>query len=131
MTQATALAFPEENLVGWERALCAFLVEKQRRSGSLRTVQGYSSMLQDFFGRVPKPPDKVTVQEVFPWEGQPLSRSIVFSCLLLKRPAPRVTKTKTMLPRALLLDADVVRCMLRSEPVQRCNLVDGLPVVLP
>ena len=52
MTKATALAFPEENLVGWERALYAFLVEKQRRSGSDRTVQGYSSMLQDFFGRV-------------------------------------------------------------------------------
>jgi hypothetical protein len=43
MTQATALAFPEQDLVGWERTLYAFLVEKQRRSGSLRTVQGYSS----------------------------------------------------------------------------------------
>jgi hypothetical protein len=32
MTQATALAFPEQDLVGWERALLAFLVEKQRRS---------------------------------------------------------------------------------------------------
>jgi len=85
MTQATALAFPEETLVGWERGLYAFLVEKQRRSGSLRTVQGYSSMLQDFF----------------PWEGQPLSRSPVFSCFLLERPAPRVIKTKAMLPSAV------------------------------
>jgi hypothetical protein len=67
MTSAQALAFPEENLVGWERALYAFLVEKQRRSGSLRTVQGYSSMFQDFFGRVGRAPDKVTVQEVFIW----------------------------------------------------------------
>ena len=33
MTHATALAFPEENLVGWERALYAFLVEKERKSG--------------------------------------------------------------------------------------------------
>jgi len=33
-------------------------------------------MLQDFFGRVGKTPDKVTVQEVFPWEGQPLSSSL-------------------------------------------------------
>ena len=40
MTTARALAFPEENLVGWERALVAFLVEKERRSGSMRTVQG-------------------------------------------------------------------------------------------
>src|SRR5664280_1492624 len=67
MTQVTALAFPEENLIGWERALYAFLVEKQRRSGSDRTVQGYSRMLQDFFGRVGKAPDEVTVQEVFVW----------------------------------------------------------------
>ena len=54
MNSTTAIAFPEENLVGWERAMYAFLVEKQRRSGSVRTVQGYSSMLQDFFGRVGK-----------------------------------------------------------------------------
>ena len=54
MPHATALAFPEENLVGWERAMYAFLVEKERRSGSRRTVEGYSRMLQDFFGRVPK-----------------------------------------------------------------------------
>jgi hypothetical protein len=45
MPHATALAFPEEKLVGWERALYAFLVEKERRSGSLRTVEGYSRML--------------------------------------------------------------------------------------
>jgi len=49
MSQAQALAFPQENLVGWERALVALLVEKERRSGSIRTVEGYSRMLQDFF----------------------------------------------------------------------------------
>jgi site-specific recombinase XerD len=67
MTTTQALAFPEQNLVGWERALYAFLVEKERRSGSQRTVQGYSRMLQDFFGRASKPPDKVSAQEVFVW----------------------------------------------------------------
>ena len=39
MTASQTLAFPQENLVGWERAMYAFLVEKQRRSGSDRTVQ--------------------------------------------------------------------------------------------
>ena len=74
MPQAQALAFPEQNLVGWERALVAFLVEKERRSGSRRTVEGYSRMLQDFFGRVGKAPDKVTAQEVFVWaHGKGLS----------------------------------------------------------
>jgi len=67
MTQATALAFPETDLVGWERALCAFLVEKERRSGSIRTVEDYSRMLQDFFGWVSKAPGKVTARRL---EGQ-------------------------------------------------------------
>ena len=67
MVATQELAFPRENPVGWERALYPFVVEKERRSGSLRTVEGYSRMLQDFFGRVPKPPDRVTVQEVFIW----------------------------------------------------------------
>jgi hypothetical protein len=49
MTTARALAFPGDDLVGWERALYAFLVEKERRSGSTRTVEGYSRMLCDFF----------------------------------------------------------------------------------
>jgi hypothetical protein len=38
MPHAAALAFPAEDLVGWEGALYAFLVEKERRSGSVRTV---------------------------------------------------------------------------------------------
>ena len=36
----------------WEKALYAFLAEKERRSGSKRTVQSYSRMLQHFFGRL-------------------------------------------------------------------------------
>ena len=74
MPHATALAFPAEDLIGWERAMYAFLVEKERRSGSRRTVEGYSRMLQDFFGRVGKPPDQVTAQEAFIWaHGKGLS----------------------------------------------------------
>ena len=45
---------------GWERSLYAFLAEKERRSGSRRTVEGYSRMLQHFFGTVGKLPDRVT-----------------------------------------------------------------------
>jgi hypothetical protein len=52
---------------GWERSLYAFLAEKERRSGSRRTVEGYSRMLQHFFGSVGKPPDRVTSQDVFAW----------------------------------------------------------------
>ena len=41
---------PFEDIANWERALYAFLAEKERRSGSRRTVEGYSRMLQHFFG---------------------------------------------------------------------------------
>ncbi|HWO72247.1 MAG TPA: tyrosine-type recombinase/integrase, partial [Dehalococcoidia bacterium] len=61
----------EPTAAGWERALyaflAAFLAEKERRSGSLRTVQSYSRMLQHFFGRLGKAPDQVTAQDVFAW----------------------------------------------------------------
>ena len=51
----------------WHRALMAFLAEKERRSGSRRTVEDYSRMLFRFFGIVGKPSDQVTSQEVFAW----------------------------------------------------------------
>ena len=50
---------------GWERALVAFLAEKKRRSGSNRTVESYSRMLQRFFGPFGTTPDEVTSQDVF------------------------------------------------------------------
>ena len=68
MTTTRALpAFADESISSWDRALYAFLAEKERRSGSKRTVQSYSRMLQDFFGRVHKAPDQITSQEVFAW----------------------------------------------------------------
>ena len=33
---------------GWQWAFYAFLAEKEQRSGSRRTMEGYSRMLQDF-----------------------------------------------------------------------------------
>src|SRR3972149_9802256 len=52
-------------LQAWEEAFYAFLAEKERRSGSRRTVDAYSFMLQRFFGSLGKPPDKITSPEVF------------------------------------------------------------------
>src|SRR6266568_4429122 len=51
----------------WERALYAFLAEKERRSGSRRTVEGYARMLRHFFVTSGCPPDRVTGPEVFAW----------------------------------------------------------------
>src|SRR5918996_1783902 len=62
---------PTQNLVlggevdRWEQAIYAFLAEKERRSGSSRTVQAYSRMLYHFFGALGKTPDEVSSQEVF------------------------------------------------------------------
>ena len=61
------VAYLDESTAGWERTLYAFLAKKERRSGSLRTVQSYSRMLHDFFGRTAKTPDEVTSQDVFTW----------------------------------------------------------------
>ncbi len=55
----------DESLPAWERAFYAFLAEKERRSGSKRTVDAYSRTLQRFFGTLGKPPDQVTSQNVF------------------------------------------------------------------
>jgi site-specific recombinase XerD len=57
----------ESTAASWERTLYAFLAEKERRSGSQRTIQSYSRMLRDFFGRSGKTPDEVTSQDVFTW----------------------------------------------------------------
>jgi len=137
MTTAQAIAFPQENLIGWERALVAFLVEKERRSGSLRTVQGYSSMLQDFFGRVGKAPDKVTVQEVFAWahgkgvsgkEPSPVTIGARMTCLssffrfLIRmdivhtNPCDKLERPRTSTPPARGLSAEEVRRLLAVLP---------------
>ena len=64
---ATTIAYLDESAAGWQRSLYAFLAEKQRRSGSMRTVVGYSRMLNDFFGRSGKTPDEVTSPDAFAW----------------------------------------------------------------
>ena len=66
MTGTAALpAVFDDSAAGWERALYAFLSEKQRRSGSQRTLDSYYRMLQHFFRRLGKTPDQVTSQDVF------------------------------------------------------------------
>ena len=68
------IVFYNDSASAWEKALYAFLGEKQRRSGSRRTAEGYSRMLQHFFGRLGKPPDQVASQDVFAWaHGRGLS----------------------------------------------------------
>ena len=60
-----------DTATGWQRAFYAFLAEKEQRSGSRRTVEGYSRMLQDFFGRSGKQPDNVKPQDIFVYAHGP------------------------------------------------------------
>ena len=63
---ATAELVPFTDIArGWERALVAFLAEKQRRSGSNRTPDSYYRTLRHFFGSLQKSPDQVSPQDVF------------------------------------------------------------------
>ena len=50
---------------GWKQTMYAFLAEKERRSGSMRTVRAYSGMLFQFFGALGKTSDDVTSPDVF------------------------------------------------------------------
>ena len=52
---------------GWDDALYAFLVEKGNRSGSRRTVEGYSRMLWPFFHDLGKTRDRVAPADVLAW----------------------------------------------------------------
>jgi site-specific recombinase XerD len=50
----------------WTQTVLAFLAEKERRSGSARTVESYARMLWPFFDRVGSP-DQVTPAHVLAW----------------------------------------------------------------
>ena len=58
----------------WERAPHAFLTEKQRRSGSHRTLESYHRMLKHFFRNCGKTPEQVTSRDRSTFvQGQGLS----------------------------------------------------------
>jgi hypothetical protein len=50
----------DESIPAWEKAIYAFLAEKERRSGSMRTVDAYTRTLQRFFGTLGKMPEQIT-----------------------------------------------------------------------
>jgi hypothetical protein len=50
----------------WQQTVVAFLAEKERRSGSRRTVESYARMLWPFVTKVGSP-DRVTPAHVLAW----------------------------------------------------------------
>lgn len=55
-----------DDVPAWAQTVVAFLAEKERRSGSQRTVEGYARMLWPFLGRIGSP-DRVTPAHVLAW----------------------------------------------------------------
>ena len=54
-------ATARDDVPAWQQTVVAFLAEKERRSGSHRTVEGYARMLWPFLTRVGSP-DQVTMR---------------------------------------------------------------------
>jgi integrase/recombinase XerC len=55
-----------DDVPAWAQTVQAFLAEKERRSGSRRTVEGYARMLWPFLTRIGSP-DRVTPAHVLAW----------------------------------------------------------------
>ena len=91
----TTVTYFTDTANGWQRAFYAFLAEKEQRSGSRRTVEGYSRMLQDFFGRSGKQSDNVTSQDIFVYAHSPGLSGKVVNCFVAFRNT--ITSTKTLL----------------------------------
>ena len=130
---------------GWARSFYAFLAEKHRLSGSLRTVDAYSRMLRQFFGTMAKTPDAINGQDVFAWaygvglSGRQPSASTVsarIACLssfyrflirmqvVTSNPCDAIERPRInpSVPRGL--SADQIRHLLDSLPTTPVGLRD-------
>src|SRR5450759_4801054 len=129
-------ANPRDDAAGWEQTVMAFLAEKERRSGSRRTVESYARILWPFFGRVGSP-DKVTPAHVLVWahgigaSGREPSSATVgarIACLssfyrftirmglLTANPCDALERPRTVQSVARGLGADEVRRLLAVVP---------------
>jgi site-specific recombinase XerD len=139
------VAYLDETVSGWERSLYAFLAEKHRRSGSKRTVDAYSRMLQEFFGRVGKTPDQVSSQDVFAWaygvglsgrEPSAITIGARLACLssfyrflirmkvVAANPCDAIERLRVSPSPAKGLDADAIRRLLAVIPETPVGLRD-------
>src|SRR6266542_2026317 len=129
----------------WDEAFYAFLAEKERRSGSLRTVQPYSRMLQHFFADLGKTPDRVNSQDVFRWaHGVGLSgrhpasvtvgariaclsslyRFLIRLSLLAANPCEALERPRTVPGVPKGMSADQIQRLLAVVPHARTGLRD-------
>ena len=120
----------------WTQTVQAFLAEKERRSGSRRTVEGYARMLWPFLSRIGSP-DRVTPAHVLAWahgigaSGREPSSATVgarIACLssyfrfLIRmqlataNPCNALERPRTVQAPARGLSADQVRAVLAVVP---------------
>ena len=59
-------AIAPDNVPAWQQTVVAFLAEKERRSGSRRTVEGYARILWPFLNSAGSP-DRVTPAHILAW----------------------------------------------------------------
>jgi integrase/recombinase XerC len=121
---------------GWTQTVVAFLAEKERRSGSRRTVEGYARMLWRFLNSVGSP-DRVTPAHVLAWaHGIGLSgrepssatvgariaclssyfRFLIRMQLATANPCDALERPRTVQTPARGLSADQVRSLLAVVP---------------
>jgi site-specific recombinase XerD len=129
----------------WDQAFYAFLAEKERRSGSLRTVQSYSRMLDHFWSGIGKPPNQVSPPDVFSWaHGIGLSgkrpssvtigariaclssfyRFLIRMGLLVGNPCEAIERPQTIPGHAKGLTAEEIQRLLAVIPTTPSGLRD-------
>jgi site-specific recombinase XerD len=125
-----------DDVPAWQQTVVAFLAEKQRRSGSRRTVEGYARMLWPFLTRVGSP-DLVTPAHVLAWahgigaSGREPSSATVgarIACLssyyrflirmnvAASNPCDALERPRTVQAVARGLSADEIRRLLAAVP---------------
>jgi site-specific recombinase XerD len=145
MPPVTQVARIDHEASQWDQAFYAFLAEKERRSGSLRTVQSYSRMLDHFWSSIAKSPDEVTAPEVFSWaHGIGLSgkrpssvtigariaclssfyRFLIRMGLLVGNPCEAIERPKTVPGHARGMTADEIQRLLTVIPTTPSGLRD-------
>ena len=106
----------------WEGSLYAFLAEKQRRSGSLRTPDSYYRTLRHFFGSLQKAPDQVSSSETY-------SASPMASASPGREPSPSNRRRSPLLHLVLLQVPH--QTSIYSTPIPAIPWNDPSPVPAP
>jgi integrase/recombinase XerC len=129
-------ALSSDDVPAWQQTVVAFLAEKERRSGSRRTVEGYARILWPFLSEVGSP-DRVTPAHVLAWAygigasgREPKSatvgariacvssyfRFLIRMGLAAANPCDAVDRPRTIPAIARGLSADEVRRLLAVVP---------------